>query len=116
MSTGSAVDLDELATIVRPFVLRKLGHDSALMSETIVLQTDGCSGAEIVAICQDAALAAMNAHFVDSDSTADGEDDGPVYVDRRFIVEAARSVRRRITLDMVRGYEEWRDQSGVTIV
>lgn len=65
------------------------------------LQTDGCSGAEIASICQDAALSAMN------------EDINIAAVGRRHLTEAARTVRRRITPEVVREYEEWRDRSGL---
>ena len=67
-----------------------------------------------MSICQDAALAAMNAHF--TGSTLAENDEGPASIDPSFVVQAARSVRRRITLEMIQGYERWRDQSGVTVV
>ncbi|WVQ95019.1 hypothetical protein IAU59_002111 [Kwoniella sp. CBS 9459] len=62
---------------------------------------EGCSGAEVAFVCQDAALAAMN------------EDLDAPYVKRSHLLHSARTVRRRITPDMVRFFEEWRDQSGV---
>ncbi|WVF67432.1 hypothetical protein IAT40_002188 [Kwoniella sp. CBS 6097] len=62
---------------------------------------EGCSGAEVAFICQDAALAAMN------------EDLDAPFVKRSHLLHSARTVRRRITPDMIRFFEEWRDQSGV---
>ncbi|KAI5474649.1 ribosome biogenesis factor recycling AAA family ATPase [Pseudohyphozyma bogoriensis] len=63
--------------------------------------TEGCSGAEIVSICQDAALSAMN------------EDLHCESIGRSHFLEAAKTVRRRITPEMVRSYEKWRDSSGL---
>lgn len=34
-------------------------------------------------------------------------------VKRDHLIQAAKSVRKRITYDMIRYYERWRDQSGV---
>ncbi|GAA5832708.1 hypothetical protein JCM3766R1_004306 [Sporobolomyces carnicolor] len=78
MAVNSDVDVDELAGI-----------------------TDGCSGAEIASVCQDAALSAMN------------EDMNAPNIQRKHFVEAARTVRRRITPEVILEYEEWRDRSGV---
>ncbi|CAK9782935.1 putative peroxisome biosynthesis protein PAS1 [Cutaneotrichosporon oleaginosum] len=78
MAVEPGVDLDELARI-----------------------TEGCSGAEVASICQDAALAAMN------------EDLDAPFVKKAHLLHSARTVRRRITPAMLRFFEEWRDQSGV---
>jgi AAA family ATPase len=67
----------------------------------LTVQTEGCSGAEVASICQDAALAAMN------------EDLDAPYVKREHLVHSAKTVRRRITPEMISFFEEWRDQSGV---
>ena len=61
-------------------------------------QTDGCSGAEVVSICQEAGLKAMN------------EDIEARCIKQEHIESAARAVRRRITSDMILRYEGWRDQ------
>ncbi|GAA5975600.1 hypothetical protein JCM5350_002664 [Sporobolomyces pararoseus] len=63
--------------------------------------TEGCSGAEIASVCQDAALSAMN------------EDMNAPDIQRKHFVEAAQTVRRRITPEVIHEYEEWRDRSGV---
>ncbi|WRT68478.1 uncharacterized protein IL334_005454 [Kwoniella shivajii] len=63
--------------------------------------TEGCSGAEVASICQDAALAAMN------------EDLNAPYVKHSHLVHSAKTVRRRITQDMIDFFQEWKDQSGV---
>ncbi|WWC93512.1 hypothetical protein V866_000347 [Kwoniella sp. B9012] len=69
--------------------------------EELARIADGCSGAEVASICQDAALAAMN------------EDLDAPYVKKSHLLLSARTVRRRITPDMISFFEEWRDQSGV---
>ncbi|KWU41498.1 AAA-domain-containing protein, partial [Rhodotorula sp. JG-1b] len=66
-----------------------------------LVSTDGCSGAECASVCQDAALEAMN------------EDMNAPNVSRKHFVAAAKSVRRRITPEVIQEYEEWRDRSGV---
>ncbi|KAH9913006.1 AAA family ATPase [Fomitopsis serialis] len=71
--------------------------DYALLAQL----TEGCSGAELAALCQEAALHTMkrdmNAPFVPHD----------------VFVEAAKTMKRQITPDVVAKYERWRDQSGV---
>ncbi|KDN41226.1 AAA-domain-containing protein [Tilletiaria anomala UBC 951] len=59
--------------------------------------TEGCSGAEVVSICQDAGLLAMS-RSLDAQEVA-AED----------FLQAARSIRRRITRDMIAKYERWQD-------
>jgi AAA family ATPase len=65
------------------------------------IQTEGCSGAEIISICQDAALEAMN------------EDLEAPFVKGSHLRKSAETVRRRITPEMIDFFESWRDQSGV---
>ncbi|KAK4050922.1 AAA+-type ATPase [Microbotryomycetes sp. JL221] len=67
----------------------------------LATMTEGCSGAEIASICQDAALSAMN------------EDINAPFVGGKHFIEAARTVRRRITTQVVKEYEAWRDSSGL---
>ncbi|SNX86111.1 related to AFG2 - ATPase of the CDC48/PAS1/SEC18 (AAA) family [Melanopsichium pennsylvanicum] len=59
--------------------------------------TEGCSGAEVVSICQEAGLLAMN------------EDINCQAIEQRHFESAASSVKRRITSLMIRQYETWRD-------
>ncbi|GAA98765.1 uncharacterized protein L969DRAFT_95086 [Mixia osmundae IAM 14324] len=63
--------------------------------------TEGCSGAEVVSICQDAALRALK------------DDRKAPFVSRAHFEAAAKDIRRRITPDSLRFYERWRDQAGV---
>ncbi|PWN36512.1 AAA-domain-containing protein [Meira miltonrushii] len=60
--------------------------------------THGCSGAEVVSICNDAGLRAMN------------ESISIEAVRQDHLESAAKQVRRRITPQMIRQYESWRDQ------
>jgi SpoVK/Ycf46/Vps4 family AAA+-type ATPase len=55
MAVEPALDLDALAALVRSFPRLKSTPSHNLCS----VQTSGCSGAEITAICQEAALIAM---------------------------------------------------------
>ncbi|TKY84690.1 hypothetical protein EX895_006592 [Sporisorium graminicola] len=72
--SAGAVDLDKLAQL-----------------------TEGCSGAEVVSICQEAGLLAMD------------EDINCQAIEHRHFESAALSVKRRITSLMIRQYESWRD-------
>ncbi|SJX63872.1 related to AFG2-ATPase of the CDC48/PAS1/SEC18 (AAA) family [Sporisorium reilianum f. sp. reilianum] len=59
--------------------------------------THGCSGAEVVAVCQEAGLLAMD------------EDLQCTAIEQRHFESAALSVKRRITSLMIKQYESWRD-------
>ncbi|KAM0754878.1 AAA-domain-containing protein, partial [Meredithblackwellia eburnea MCA 4105] len=79
----------------------KMAVASDVDIEELSVMTDGCSGAELVSICQDAAMNAMNENLE------------ALHIGRTHLLEAARTVRRRITKEMIESYEEWRDQSGL---
>ncbi|WWD19137.1 hypothetical protein CI109_103595 [Kwoniella shandongensis] len=81
--------------------LKTMAVEPGIDIEELARIAEGCSGAEVASICQDAALAAMN------------EDLNAPYVKRTHLVHSAQTVRRRITPDMIEFFEEWRDQSGV---
>lgn len=71
--------------------------DSRLLP-LLTSQTEGCSGAEIVSVCQDAGIRAMSENIEATE------------VKQVHFEAAAQAVRRRITPEMVRQYESWRDQ------
>ncbi|GJN87425.1 hypothetical protein Rhopal_000374-T1 [Rhodotorula paludigena] len=96
----SPPDLEARKQIFRLNFAKMAVHDEVDVEELAQL-TEGCSGAECASICQDAALAAMN------------EDMNTPSVGRKHFVEAARTVRRRITPEVIAEYEDWRDRSGV---
>ncbi|WFD19692.1 AAA+-type ATPase [Malassezia caprae] len=58
----------------------------------------GCSGAEVVGICQEAGLRAV------------GEDPACTHIAQRHLVEAAQHMPRRITPTMLAQYEAWRQR------
>ncbi|KAK4705011.1 AAA family ATPase, partial [Phenoliferia sp. Uapishka_3] len=96
----SPPDLPSRRDIFRVNFAKMAVHEDVEIEELAVM-TEGCSGAELVSICQDAALNAMN------------EDIKARNIARKHFVEAARTVRRRITREVIQSYEDWRDQSGL---
>lgn len=86
----------------RKQILTKRTREMALAEDVnlslIADLTHGCSGAEVVSICNDAGLRAMNENIqIDA-------------VRHDHLESAAKQVRRRITPQMIRQYESWRDQ------
>ncbi|KAK9371307.1 P-loop containing nucleoside triphosphate hydrolase protein [Lipomyces kononenkoae] len=71
-----------------------IGLDVDIMN--LAVQTDGCSGAEIVALCQEAGLQAMNEDI-----------DSPCIAQSHFN-KALKGLNKSITPEMVRFYEEFR--------
>ncbi|KAK0546575.1 AAA+-type ATPase [Tilletia horrida] len=63
--------------------------------------TEGCSGAEIMSVCQEAGMMAL-AESVDAEK-----------IRQDHFEQAARSVRRRISPAMLGSYEAWRNQQNV---
>ncbi|POY72553.1 hypothetical protein BMF94_4380 [Rhodotorula taiwanensis] len=96
----SPPDLEARKQIFRNSFAKMAVNDDVDIDELAEL-TEGCSGAECASVCQDAALEAMN------------EDMNTPNVRRAHFVQAAKSVRRRITPEVIQEYEEWRDRSGV---
>jgi len=72
---------------------QSMAVDPALDLDLLAELTEGCSGAEIAAVCQDAALMTMR------------EDMDASYVRRAHFEAAARGAKRQITRAMVAGYE-----------
>lgn len=66
--------------------------------------TDGCSGAEVVALCQDAALAAMEESLQVQE------------VSGRHFDQALKSLQRRITPGMLQFYRNFQEKSGLMSV
>ncbi|KAJ3989582.1 AAA family ATPase [Lentinula detonsa] len=66
----------------------------------IATLTEGCSGAEISALCQEAALLTMQKDI-----------DAP-FVPQEAFVAAAKSIQRQITPSMLKKFQLWRTQSG----
>ncbi|KAK9430540.1 P-loop containing nucleoside triphosphate hydrolase protein [Lipomyces doorenjongii] len=76
------------------FKSMSIGLDVDIM--TLAIQTDGCSGAEIVALCQEAGLQAMNEDI-----------DSPCISGCHFS-KALKCLNRSITPEMVKFYEEFK--------
>lgn len=69
--------------------------------DDIVAQTEGYSGAEISAICREASLAALQ------------EDINATHVNYDHFVLALRTVKPRISADLVKYYNEFQKQCGI---
>lgn len=79
----------------------KMSISNEVNIDRLAEMTDGCTGAEIVSMCQDAAMVTMNK---DLNATQVSEED---------LLEAANQIRRRITPETIKMYEDWRDRSGI---
>ncbi|OBZ71344.1 ATPase family gene 2 protein [Grifola frondosa] len=83
---------------------RKMSVEPGLDLEQIAQMTEGCSGAEIAALCQEAALLTMkrniDAQFVPQDA----------------FITAAHAIKKQITPDVIETYARWRTRSGLTDV
>ncbi|CAG8644364.1 12524_t:CDS:10 [Rhizophagus irregularis] len=76
--------------------LKKMSHAKGVNLEELATKTDGYSGAEIVAICQEAALLAM-------DEDLEAEE-----VRMEHFLKATTSFTHRITREMIRFYDDFR--------
>ncbi|KAH9954933.1 AAA family ATPase [Russula dissimulans] len=83
---------------------RDMTVEPGLDLDALATLTSGCSGAEITAICQEAALIAMR------------EDINAPFVPHRAFVAAAKALKRQITPEMLRNFERWKDEYGVGTV
>jgi len=97
MEMGAGVDFAELAEMVRGRIFHR-----SIMLIWLFVKTEGCSGAEIAAMCQDAALLAMRENIHAQNVT------------RGHFLRAAAGVRRQITREVITRFESWRETSGLT--
>ncbi|KAI8069245.1 P-loop containing nucleoside triphosphate hydrolase protein [Gongronella butleri] len=81
--------------------LKRMAVHSDVDTDTLANMSEGCSGAETVAICQDAALYAM-----EEDLNIDS-------VHHRHFEKALKSFTRRITPEMIQFYADFQAQSGL---
>ncbi|MBW0480769.1 hypothetical protein O181_020484 [Austropuccinia psidii MF-1] len=72
--------------------------------DTLAEMTEGCTGAELVSICQDAAMNAMQKNF-------DAQ-----FVQFEDLYDSIKCVRKRTTPEVLEMFEKWRDQSGIRSV
>ncbi|KAG6375937.1 P-loop containing nucleoside triphosphate hydrolase protein [Boletus reticuloceps] len=83
---------------------RKMSVEPGFDVSKIASMTDGCSGAELAALCQEAALITMQ------------QDIHAPHVPQIAFEEAARSIRKQITPDMMKRYHDWSEKYGLTCV
>ncbi|KAL5529736.1 hypothetical protein ACEPAG_5721 [Sanghuangporus baumii] len=81
---------------------RTMSVDPNLDYEELADMTEDCSGAELAALCQDAALLTMK------------ENINAPFVPKSAFVQAAKGVRRQITPEVIAKFELWREASGLT--
>ncbi|KAI8887498.1 AAA-domain-containing protein [Backusella circina FSU 941] len=81
--------------------LKKMTCDSDIDIEELATKSEGCSGAEAVAVCQEAALLAMEEDIhIDS-------------IKRRHFEKALSTFTRRITPEMIQFYADFQERSGL---
>jgi len=93
-------DLEARKEILQ-IAVKKMAVDPTLSIDELASLTDGCSGAELMAVCQDAALMAMQ------------EDIHTPFVATKHFLTAAEGMRRQITPEMIQEFEDWRKSAGV---
>ncbi|KAG1794579.1 P-loop containing nucleoside triphosphate hydrolase protein [Suillus plorans] len=79
---------------------RTMSVESDLDLHAIAAMTDGCSGAEISSLCQEAALLTMQ------------KDINAPFIPQSAFVAAAGAIQRQITPDVIKKYQQWRNQTG----
>ncbi|KAG7097206.1 hypothetical protein E1B28_004577 [Marasmius oreades] len=82
--------------------LRSMKVDDNIDIAELAALTDGCSGAELTALCQEAALLTMQ------------RDLSALSVPHQAFVTATKSIQRQITPAVRQKFETWRVQSGLT--
>ncbi|KAF9359746.1 spermatogenesis associated protein 5 [Mortierella sp. AD094] len=83
---------------------KKMACDADVDIEQLAEQTEGCSGAEVVALCQEAAMKAME------------ESLEIACVSKRHFEQALAGMTRRITKEMIQFYDDFRMRSGLKSV
>jgi AAA family ATPase len=79
---------------------RKMSIEPDLDLHAIAAMTDGCSGAEISSLCQEAALLTMQ------------KDINAPFIPQSAFVAAAGAIQKQITPDVIKKYYQWRDRTG----
>ncbi|KAF9355712.1 spermatogenesis associated protein 5 [Mortierella sp. NVP85] len=83
---------------------KKMACDNDVDIDQLAQHTEGCSGAEVVALCQEAAMKAME------------ESLEIACVSKRHFDQALSGMTRRITPEMIRFYDDFRTRSGLKSV
>jgi AAA family ATPase len=101
----SPPDLPSRREILRLQILsKKMACDADVDIEMLAEETEGCSGAEVVALCQEAAMKAME-ESLQIEAVA-----------RRHFERALKEMTRRITPEMIKFYDDFRMRSGLKSV
>ncbi|KAG0012958.1 spermatogenesis associated protein 5 [Entomortierella chlamydospora] len=101
----SPPDLPSRREILRLHIhSKKMACDADVDIEQLAEQTEGCSGAEVVALCQEAAMKAME------------ESLEIACVSKRHFEQALAGMTRRITKEMIQFYDDFRMRSGLKSV
>jgi AAA family ATPase len=79
---------------------RKMSIEPDLDLHAIAAMTDGCSGAEISSLCQEAALLTMQ------------KDINAPFIPQSAFIAAAGAIQKQITPDVIKKYQQWRDGTG----
>ncbi|KAF8838488.1 AAA-domain-containing protein [Paxillus ammoniavirescens] len=82
---------------------KKMSVEPGFDAAKIATMTDGCSGAEITALCQEAALLTMQ------------KDINAPYVPQSAFEDAARSIGKQITPEMMKRFHDWSKKFGLTV-
>ncbi|KAH7913370.1 P-loop containing nucleoside triphosphate hydrolase protein [Hygrophoropsis aurantiaca] len=80
---------------------RNMSVEDGLDLKEIARITEGCSGAEISALCQEAALLTMK------------EDINSPFVPQRAFLAAATAIQKQITPQIIEKYQRWREKNGL---
>ncbi|KAI0686843.1 AAA family ATPase [Cytidiella melzeri] len=81
---------------------RKMSVEPGLDVDALARETEGCSGAELAALCQEAALQTMKKNIQ------------ATCIPHVAFFAAAKSIRRQITPDVLDGFRRWRHANGVS--
>ncbi|KAF9220516.1 AAA-domain-containing protein [Gyrodon lividus] len=81
---------------------KKMSIEPGFDVTKIATMADGCSGAEIMALCQEAALLTMQKNI------------NAPYVPQSAFEEAAKAIRKQITPEMIRKFHDWSERFGLT--
>ncbi|PFH51085.1 hypothetical protein AMATHDRAFT_143374 [Amanita thiersii Skay4041] len=80
--------------------MKEMSVDPAIDVQEIARLTEGCSGAEITALCREAAMITMHKNM------------NAPFVPQEAFEAAARGTRRQITPAVMQKFERWRDNLG----
>ncbi|KIJ14936.1 hypothetical protein PAXINDRAFT_155829 [Paxillus involutus ATCC 200175] len=81
---------------------KKMSVEPGFDVAKIATMTDGCSGAEITALCQEAALLTMQ------------KDINAPYVPQSAFEDAAKAIGKQITPEMMKRFHDWSKKFGLT--